>query len=118
MSSWTLDILACSQANGQHHITNSTTYPGPPLFIADTMTRVKNYNHRVPCNKVVIHSPPVVTPHIVGCYSLPKKLAQPFVSTPSPSEARKVGDHTPRKIPLVYKTVGFITKRGCCALNR
>jgi hypothetical protein len=112
------DLLACSQARGQVHTTNTTTYPGPPIFVADTMTRVKNYNHTVPCNLVANHTPPSVGHHVIGCAPLNKKLAQPFVSTPSPSEARKVGDHTPHKIPLVYKTTGFITKHGCCALNR
>lgn len=112
------DLLACSQARGQVHTTNATTYPGPPVFIASTMTRVKNYNNKVPCVLKASHTPPAVTPHTIGCSPLNKKLAQPFVSTPSPSEARKVGDHTPHKIPLVYKTVGFIAKRGCCALNR
>lgn len=103
------DLLACSQARGQVHTTNATTYPGPPLSVSNM--------RGASCN-LVNHTPPAVRPHNIGCSPLPAKLAQPFVSTPSPSEARKVGDHTPHKIPQIYKTVGFVRKTGCCALNR
>jgi hypothetical protein len=118
MSSHTLALLAAAQCRGEKHTTNAKTYPGPPLFVADTMTRVRNYN--LPQNLVCIqpnHAPPAVKPHTIGCAPINKKLAQKFVSTPSPSEARKVGEFRPTKIPLIYKTVHKIGKSGCCALK-
>jgi hypothetical protein len=121
MSSHTLALLAAAQCRGEKHVTNAKTYPGPPLFVADTMTRVKNYNLPinnnnkagcVPCTALVNHAPPAVSPHRIGCAPINKKLAQKFVSTPSPSEARKVGNFHPTKIPLIYK-VGSNFRIGC-----
>lgn len=125
------DAIACHQRLGEQHTTDATTYPSPPVFVADTMTRFKNYN--LPQNKTSYqisqsclscggnpegtgvtcafcvkanHVPPADAPHNTRWGPRPKKSAQPIIVISSPSDARKVGDFHPRNIPYVEKHHG------------
>ena len=129
-SQFTNSIISCHQTKGEAHSTDATTYPGPPVFVDNTI-QVKNYN--LPQNKTKYqiapkctscggnptiagvacafctpfaanHTPPADMPHN-NWAPRPKKSAQPFIVTPSPSDARKVGAAL-RKIPYVEKHNG------------
>jgi hypothetical protein len=126
------NIIQCHQSKGEQHTTNSTTYPGPSVFVDNTITHVKNYN--LPQNKTkyqiapkctacggnptgtgvqcalcfdsVIHAPPANMPHNTRWGPRPIKSAQPIIVVPSPSDARKVGNFTPHHPPFVGKHRG------------
>jgi hypothetical protein len=125
------DIVSCHQQQGEQHLTNASTYPSPPVFVDDTISQVKNYN--LPQNKTKYqisqdcsacggnpagtgvtcefctranHVPPADMPHNTRWAPRPAKSAQPVVVTPSPSDARKVGDFNPRRIPYVERHHG------------
>lgn len=130
-SQFTNGIISCHQLNGEAHSTNATTYPGPPIFVDNTITHVKNYNlpqnktkYQVApactacggnptitgtacavCTAAANHTPPADMPHNTRWAPRPAKSAQPLISVPSPSDARKVGAAL-RKIPYVEKHRG------------
>jgi hypothetical protein len=130
-SSFTKTISSCHETQGEKHDTNDTTHPGPPVFVDDTISQVKNYNLAqnntkyqisqdcISCgrNPEVIgvtctrctranHAPPANMPHNTRWGPRPRKSAQPIIVAPSPSDARKVGDFHPRVIPYVEKHHG------------
>ena len=125
-SSFTKSVIACHEVQGQSHSTNATTYPGPPVFVDNTISQVKNYN--LPQNNTdyqisqkclscggnppgtgvtcafcigAIHTPPADMPHNTRWAPRPTKSAQPILVAPSPSDARKVGNFNPRRLPFV-----------------
>jgi len=125
-SSFTKGIVSCHQLQGEQHATNSTTYPGPSIFVDNTISQVKNYN--LPQNTTTYqrstkctacggnpagtgvtcafcvganHTPPADMPHNTRWAPRPAKSAQPVLVAPSPSDARKVGNFTPRRPPFV-----------------
>lgn len=130
-SQFTSSIISCQELKGQTHTTNGTTYPGPSVFVDNTITHVKNYN--LPQNKTKYqiatkctscgknpsitgiecaictgaanHTPPADVPHNTRWAPRPAKSAQPFIPRSSPSDARKVGAAL-RKIPYVEKHHG------------
>lgn len=120
------DIVSCKQLQGEKHTTDATTYPGPPVFVDNTISQVKNYN--LPQNNTdyqisqkcsscggnppgtgvtcafcigAIHTPPADMPHNTRWAPRPTKSAQPILVAPSPSDARKVGNFNPRRLPFV-----------------
>jgi len=130
-SSFTKDIISCQELKGQAHTTNATTYPSPPVFVDNTISQVKNYN--LPQNKTkhqiatdctscggnsagtgvtcafcvgANHTPPANMPHNTRWAPRPAKSAQPVVVVSSPSDARKVGDFNPKRIPYVERHHG------------
>jgi len=130
-SSFTKNIIACYELQGEKHDTNGSTYPSPPMFVDNTISQVKNYN--LPQNKTAYqisqdcltcgrnpegtgvtcsfctganHVPPADMPHNTRWGPRPKKSAQPILVVSSPSDARKVGDFHPRNIPYVEKHRG------------
>ena len=130
-SQFTNSIISCRQSEGEAHSTNATTYPGPPVFVDNTISQVKNYNlpqnktkyqtatkctscGRNPgitgvecalCTGAANHTPPADMPHNTRWAPRPAKSAQPFIAVSSPSDARKVGAAL-RKIPYVEKHHG------------
>ena len=133
-SSFTKDIISCQELKGQTHTTNGTTHPGPPVFVDNTISQVKNYN--LPQNKTryqiapdctscggnsagtgvtcafcigANHTPPADMPHNTRWAPRPTKSAQPIVVVSSPSDARKVGDFNPKRIPYVGRHHGNAT---------
>jgi hypothetical protein len=130
-SSFTKTISSCHETQGEKHNTNASTHPGPPVFVDNTISQVKNYN--LPQNKTKFqisqdclscggnpegtgvvcafctganHAPPANMPHNTRWAARPAKSAQPILVAPSPSDARKVGDFNPRNIPYVEKHHG------------
>jgi hypothetical protein len=125
-SQFTNSIISCHQLKGEAHSTNATTHPGPPVFVDNTITHVKNYNlpqnktkYQIApdctscggnptgtgiacdiCTAAANHTPSADMPHNTRWAPRPAKSAQPFIVTPSPSDARKVGAAL-RKIPYV-----------------
>ena len=130
-SQFTNSIISCHQLKGEAHSTNSTTYPGPPVFVDNTITHVKNYNlpqnktkyqiatectacggnragvgvECAVCTSAANHTPPADMPRSNRWGPRPKKSAQPLIIVSSPSDARKVGAAL-RKIPYVEKHHG------------
>jgi hypothetical protein len=95
-SSFTNSLISCHQLKGEQHSTNATTYPSPPVFVDNTTRFCATANH----------VPPADMPHNTFLTARPAKSAQPILVTPSPSDARKVGDFNPRRIPYVEKHHG------------
>jgi len=100
-SDWMRDSVNCCE---QPHVANEL---GPALFVDNTI-RLK---HKVGCceNEVskAIHTHPEPTPY-ASWSPRPEKGAGgiPVFTVASPSDARKVGNFTPRKIPYVEKHHG------------
>jgi hypothetical protein len=114
----------CTVACRQPH---TATELGPPIWVGDTIapnrsvgvttTYVRDTNgtylgvNRVDitpttgdCDRV-IHTHPAVTPY-ASWSARPTKIGNPVYTVPSPSDARKVGDYNPSKVPYVEKHHG------------
>jgi hypothetical protein len=100
-SDWVRDSVDCCT---QHHNANEL---GPALFVDNTI-RLKNLTGC--CDNDITkanHEHPVTTPY-ASWSPRPDKGAGgiPVYTVSSPSDARKVGDFTPRKAPYVEKHHG------------
>jgi hypothetical protein len=126
------NAVACHQIAGEQHSTNATTHPGPSVFVDDTIVGIKNYNlpqnltkyqiapkctscggnpagKGIQCTSCVgaaNHTPPADMPHNTRWGQRPAKAAPPVLVVPSPSDARKVGNFTPRHPPNLPKHHG------------
>jgi hypothetical protein len=95
-SDFTRGVLAKQEACGEVHTASEL---GAPLFVDTT---IRNIGKTICVD--AIHTAPANTPR-ASWSARPAKSAQPFVSTPSPDEARKVGGAL-RSIPYVEKHHG------------
>jgi hypothetical protein len=124
----TRNAIACRQLQGEPHRPSEL---GPSLFVDDTITGIKNYNlpqnnaktyvasecTRCGTNGAQIgktcvfcigadHTHSADMPTNTRWGPRPRKSAQPIIVNASPSNARKVGNFAPRKIPFVEKHHG------------
>lgn len=122
------NAIACRQLQGEPHRPSEL---GPSLFVDDTITGIKNYNlpqnnaktyvasecTRCGTNGAQIgktcvfcigadHTHSADMPTNTRWGPRPRKSAQPIIVNASPSNARKVGNFAPRKIPFVEKHHG------------
>ena len=122
------NALACRQLQGEPHRQNEL---GPSLFVDNTIVGIKNYNLPQNNSRSYIsskctqcgnngaeigktcafciganHLHPVMKPSNTRWGPRPRKSAQPIIVNASPSNARKVGNFAPRKIPYVEKHHG------------